>query len=83
LPLTATWDLSISLLFAHRFKLGESARYAVPALLWGVTNNIAFYQYYLDPAAVSVLQNMKIPVTAGLLRVILSKHYSGNQWWAI
>ena len=55
----------------------------MPALLWGLTNNIAFYQYYLDPAAVAVLQNMKIPVTAVLLHTILSKNYSANQWFAI
>lgn len=52
-----------------RFNVTTSLKYAVPAALWGFTNNIAFYQYLLDPAAVTVLQNMKIPATAVLLKV--------------
>ena len=67
----------------YRFEISNSFKYAVPAALWGFTNNIAFYQYVLDPAAVTVwpvvgslasysalqvLQNMKIPVTAILLK---------------
>jgi len=66
-----------------RFEISNSFKYAVPAALWGFTNNIAFYQYVLDPAAVTVLQNMKIPVTAILLKFLVKKVYTSNQWWAV
>lgn len=65
------------------FEFRTSLKYSVPALLWGITNNIAFYQYGLDPTAVVVLQNLKIPATAILLKLILGKKYSVTQWQAI
>lgn len=50
---------------------------AVHELPCRFTNNIAFYQYLLDPAAVAVLQNLKIPATALLLK---ARHPTACAW---
>nr|CDS22204.1 UDP sugar transporter protein SLC35A4 [Echinococcus granulosus] len=60
------------------------APFAVPAILYTVTNNIAFFiQMEMDPATYQVLGNFKILSTAVLFRLIIRRPISYRQWFAL
>ncbi|KAL5105972.1 hypothetical protein TcWFU_010072 [Taenia crassiceps] len=60
------------------------APFAVPAILYTVTNNIAFFiQMEMDPATYQVLGNFKILSTAVLFRLIIRRPISHRQWFAL
>ncbi|CAE8703309.1 unnamed protein product [Polarella glacialis] len=67
--------------------LGESQlliRYAVPALLYCVYNNLVYVNLSsFDPGTYNVLMQMKIGLTGVLYQCIFSKRLNRNQWLAI
>ncbi|XP_022107439.1 probable UDP-sugar transporter protein SLC35A4 isoform X2 [Acanthaster planci] len=62
----------------------KSLSYAVPALLYGVNNNIIVYaQEHMDPASSQVLGNLKIVTTAVWYRLVIHKRLTWQQWLAV
>ncbi|KJE90201.1 hypothetical protein CAOG_01543 [Capsaspora owczarzaki ATCC 30864] len=57
---------------------------SVPALLYALNNNTAYYaQQAMDPVSFMVLCNFKIITTAILFRLIMNRSLSRNQWLAM
>ena len=83
-------SITILLLDAHNQTLPASISlynvlpYAVPAVCYGVNNNLAVaLQHYMDPATYMVLGNLKIVTTAFLFKVIMKKELTARKWLAI
>eukprot|EP00440_Ansanella_granifera_P001343 gb/GFBE01001446.1/.p1 GENE.gb/GFBE01001446.1/~~gb/GFBE01001446.1/.p1 ORF type:complete len:327 (+),score=59.05 gb/GFBE01001446.1/:1-981(+) len=70
-----------------RVASGEAAlllRYAVPALLYALYNNLLYVNLAsFDPGTYNVLIQLKIPLTGVLYQWLFSKRLNRNQWYAI
>ncbi|XP_033634727.1 probable UDP-sugar transporter protein SLC35A4 [Asterias rubens] len=62
----------------------NSLLYAMPAVLYGINNNIIVHvPDHMDPASSQVLGNMKIVTTAVFYRLIFKKKFAWRQWFAV
>lgn len=60
------------------------ARYAVPAILYALNNNlVVLMQAYMDPSSFQVLSNLKIASTALLYSLCLGKRLRHTQWLSL
>nr|CDS32909.1 UDP sugar transporter protein SLC35A4 [Hymenolepis microstoma] len=58
--------------------------FAVPAILYTITNNLGLMiQMEMDPATYQVLANLKVFSTAILFRIIIKRPLSYRQWFAL
>lgn len=58
--------------------------FSVPAILYAINNNMAIHmQLHMDPTSYQVLSNMKIGFTAVLYKLIIGRHLSKLQWFAL
>jgi len=65
-------------------KVQQAWPYAVPALIYAINNNLAYYiQLHMDPASFQILSNMKIASTAVLYRVVMKKKIGAIQSFAL
>lgn len=65
-------------------KVQQAWPYAVPALIYAINNNLAYYiQLHMDPASFQILSNMKIASTAVLYRVVMKKKIGTIQSFAL
>lgn len=62
----------------------KNLRFAVPGLLYMITNNTTFIILeHLEPATYQILANLKILTTALLFRVVFKKRLSNVKWVAL
>lgn len=62
----------------------ESALFALPAILYCVENNFVFVILrYIDAATLAVVWNVKILITAVMLRLVLKRMLGPEQWGAL
>ncbi|VDK36466.1 unnamed protein product [Taenia asiatica] len=77
-------DVNANISVKIKSHLWIVAPFAVPAILYTVTNNIAFFiQMEMDPATYQVLGNFKILSTAILFRLIIRRPISLRQWFSL
>nr|XP_033783726.1 probable UDP-sugar transporter protein SLC35A4 [Geotrypetes seraphini]XP_033783727.1 probable UDP-sugar transporter protein SLC35A4 [Geotrypetes seraphini]XP_033783728.1 probable UDP-sugar transporter protein SLC35A4 [Geotrypetes seraphini] len=61
-----------------------AAPFALPALLYGVNNNlVVLIQQFMDPSTYQVLSNLKISTTAVLYSIFLHQRLTLRKWFAL
>lgn len=66
------------------FSLKKSIKFAIPAFLYFVNNNLAVYiQLYMDSTSYQLLSNLKILTTAIMYYFIIGRQISKTRWLSL
>jgi len=71
-------------LYISEFKISAIARFAVPSIIYAISNNIYYYALHLStPPVLRILNQLRVPLTALTYRVVFKRVICPTQWLAL